>query len=137
MVPTCENIYIYEAYAFEHKNYASEASIFTWSYAGKAGEAGSVNVLNLPIDGVIYNDDVNVSPLASCMASHTCFKSQNGSSTSAGCSGTIYDEPQLFMAVIDSGGSGFAITDVLPHAILRNGEEMNIWVATAAVDALF
>ena len=41
------------------------------------------------------------------------------------------------MAVIDSGGSGFAITDVLPHAVLKDGEEMNIWVATAAVDTLF
>ena len=41
------------------------------------------------------------------------------------------------MAIIESNGSGFAITDVLPHAIRKNGEEMNIWVATAAVDALF
>ena len=41
------------------------------------------------------------------------------------------------MAVIDTGGSGFVITDVLPHAILKNGEEMNIWVATAAIDAFF
>ena len=40
------------------------------------------------------------------------------------------------MAVIDSA-SGFAITDVLPHTILVNNVEMNIWVATAAVDALF
>ena len=66
-------MYIYESYAFEHKNYASEASIFTWSYAGKAGEAGSVNVLNLPINGVVYSDNVNATPSESCMASHTCF----------------------------------------------------------------
>ena len=115
----CDHIYIYEAYAFENKNYASEASIFTWSYAGKAGETGSVNVLNLPIDGVVYYD-VNGYLSNWCMALHTCFESLNGSSTSARCSGITYDEPQLFMAVIDSGGSGFTITDVLPHTILSS-----------------
>ena len=41
------------------------------------------------------------------------------------------------MAVIDPAASGFTITDVLPNAVRRNGEEMNIWIATAAVDALF
>ena len=43
----CEKIAFAEIMAFEHKNYAPENSVFTWTYAGPNGMTGSINPTDL------------------------------------------------------------------------------------------
>ena len=112
---------MYEAYAFEHKNYATDSSKFTWTYAGTGPIENSRDVYTLPWRGVVFETGQQFSlDDSSCKALHTCFKS--GESSTKTCD---YDEPEFFMATISGN---FEITDVLNTRVNGQGL-MNVWVA--------
>ena len=112
---------LYEAYAFEHKNYAPDNSIFTWTWAGTGPVENSQDVYNLPWRGVVFEKESQFTlDDSSCKALHTCFKS--GDASIKTCD---YEKPELYMAKISGT---FEITDVLTTGNNSEGI-MNIWVA--------
>ena len=63
-----------EVFAFEHKNYAPE---FTSTYAGEAGETGSISPVDLLDGSIVFAEtsDDKTRVNEACIAPHTTFES--------------------------------------------------------------